>query len=174
MIRVLLFSGLVLAAGFAPLTTDGKASGLSAKQLATLRKSKFKVVVPTYVPAGFKVDSVGFTDTKVPVEASFALTYKNAKTKAEFTVQMASDGLGDPIFTLDNGDAVDATSVLKAKSPILGAVDVEVYAKGREKMFQCTWMEHKNRSLPQFAMAYGRGVDGATGKKIIESLRWLK
>lgn len=165
----------VILLGFGPQpTTDGKTAHLSPRQKASLLQGKFRVLVPTYVPTGFKVTTAKIADRKDAVAASLTLTYKNAKTKGEFTVQMASDGLGDPLMGIPGGDTVEPNGHLSAKNPILGKVHLDYYIKGKTKLFNCTWMPASNKTYPRFAMIMGEGLVPSEGKRVLESLRWLK
>lgn len=155
-------------------TTDGSKSRIPKAELAKIRKTKFRVVVPTYVPAGF---TKGSTELFLPVDPQLTVwsaKYRDFKTKRNFVIQMASDGLGDPMFDLPNGDTVEPNGSLYGKSPILGKFEVMFYKKGNVKMAHCTWYEVSKKGYPRYAMVMSDGMEPSEVKKIIESLRWLK
>jgi len=167
---------LIAALALAPnLMTDGKPALLSPVQKAGLLKGSYKILVPTYVPAGFKPTVAKIADSDKPIDASLTLTYTNKATKGEFTVQMASEGLGDPLLpSPEAGDTVEPTGILKTHSPILGKVDLEYYVKGKYRVFDCTWVDVSKKGYPRSAMIMGSNLAPSEGKKILESLRWLK
>ncbi len=175
MIRALLTSLLFAVVMLASAqTTNGVASKVPKTELSKLRKSKYRVVVPTYVPAGFTKVNANFEYDKEPALSLWIVRYQNPKTKASFTLQMASDGLGDPFFDLPNGDTVDPTGSIFAKSPIMGRVEVMYYKKGKVKMAMSTWYDASKKTYPRYAMVMSDGMEASEVKRIIESLRWLK
>jgi hypothetical protein len=171
-----LFLALCISASasppFAP-ETDGKAAKLKASDLAKLRKSKLRVLLPTDVPAGFSVTNFTFEDNKKePLTSVLFITYSNKKG-GEITVQMASDGIGSPIFD-DELVALGPQKSLMARSPILGKVQIDYIRTKRGYQFHCEWVELGKNALPRVAMIYGHGVDPAVGKRLLESLRFLR
>jgi hypothetical protein len=173
--RVLICSLLLAATAFASVpTTNGKGSGLSAAQLSQARKSGLTVALPTYVPKGFTLQSMEIVKNKQPELRDFSLTYKRGKSKDYILIQMASDGLGDPIMQDENDESVEPQGYVKAKSPLLGEVAIDYYKKKPFKRFQCTWYEMPGKSWPRYVMVVGEGLDASEGRKIIESLRVLK
>lgn len=172
----LIFALLVLAAAVvAPAqTTDGKKSLVPDFALREVRKTKFRVLVPTYVPAGYVVDFAGLKKDKEPILNDWSIAYVNRKTKTTITVQMASEGLGDPIFDLPTGGEKEKNGSIWAQSPILGKVEVMWATKGSLKMAACTWYKTKTKTYPRYAMIMSEGVDAKEIKKMIEGLRWLK
>ena len=87
---------------------------------------------------------------------------------------MASNGLGDPLFTVGDGDTVEPNGSLWAKNPILGKIQLDYYVKGATKLFHCNWVPASKKTFPQLAMVMGQGLAASEGKRILESLRWLK
>lgn len=175
MIRNLALGALaVLSCVASAQVTTGKSSGMTATQIAKVRKSKYRVLVPTYLPAGFRLTSCGMSDDKEPILASWVARYRNPKSKAEFTIQMASEGLGDPMFDLPNGDVVEPTGWMKVSNPILGKIDMGYYHKGKTWIVNCTWYETKSKSYPKYAMIIAHGLPATQVKQVLQSLRWLK
>jgi len=148
---------------------------LTAHQKADLLKGPFHILVPTYVPAGYAPTVVKIEDRDKPGEATLILTYANKKKKGEFTIQMGSEGLGDVFFNIGNdGDTVEPNGHLVVKNPILGKVDLDYYVKGKYRLFHCNWVHIPGKTLPTDVMIEGENMTAAEGKKIFESLRWLK
>lgn len=154
--------------------TDGKTAQLSPKLLARIKKTKYRVLVPTYLPAGFRIKTADLAIDKSPDLTNWYLSYENPKTKAMITIQMASEGLGDPMFDLPNGDVADPTGSIWAKNPILGKVNLEYLVKGPIRMSQCTWYDASKTTYPRVVMIFAHNVDAKVTKKVLESLRWLK
>jgi hypothetical protein len=154
--------------------TDGKASKIKPAHLQKLRIDKYRLLLPTFVPAGYTVAKADLQRGETMQETVFELTYKNAKTKAEIIVQMASEGLGSPMFTLANGEIADATGSITAKSPIFGKVKMEVLKEKKERQFHCEWIDLGKKAMPRFVMIYGVGAEAADGKQMLESLRFFK
>lgn len=175
MIRSLILASLLALTTFgATQTTNGKASGMSTAQIAKVKKTKFRVLVPTFVPAGFRLQTCGIEEEKDPLSAMWSATYRNAKTGGKFVIQMASDGLGDPMFDLPNGDVVDPTGYTTVQNPILGKVAVGYYQKGKIRIANCTWYETKSKSYPKYAMIMCDGMALTDVKRVLAGLRWLK
>lgn len=165
---------LTVALSASAQTTSGVTSKIPKAELAKVRKSKYRVVVPTYVPAGFTKVEASLGVDKEPVLSGWSVRYLNPKTKAYFLLQMASDGLGDPMFDLPNGDTVEPNGSLFGKSPIFGKFEVMSYKKGKIKIAQSTWYEVSKKTLPKYAMVTSDGMEPSEVKRIIEGLRWLK
>jgi hypothetical protein len=153
--------------------TSGGAAKLKPSDLAKLKKSKLRVLLPTDVPAGFSVTNFTFEDNnKEPLTSVLFITYSNKKG-GEITVQMASDGIGSPIFD-DEMVALGPQKSLMARSPILGKVQIDYIRTKRGYQFHCEWVELGKNAPPRVAMIYGHGVDPAVGKRLLESLRFLR
>ncbi len=169
-----LFSALSVSLPSTPAKTDGNASKLGTANLKKLRDSKMVALVPTYVPTGFKIDSLYIDKQKTLLESSFGYTYKNSKTGAEFTIQMASDGLGDPIFDTEEDYNWKQVKSTKAKSPVFGEYSVESLKTKKGMLIQATWYEVPGKQLPDYVMIVGSKIDPTTAVKVMNSLRFLK
>lgn len=156
-----------------PANTDGKASGLGAANIAKLRKTGLTVVVPTYIPSGFKVDSVEYDKQKTQVESSISYTYKNKKTGGEIIIQMASDGLGDPIFDTEEDYDWKQVKETVGNSPVFGKYTMESLQTKKGLMVQCTWYELPGKLYPRFVMMFGKNLKPAYAIKVMNSLRFL-
>lgn len=166
LVLLLLFCGAAVAQ-----TTDGKASKLSAKQLKQLRSKKgWKFVLPTYVPKGFRVKSMEIDiSSKEHYDHFFSVDYTNGKG-GEFTVQMASGGIGDLILD-DEGVGKMTTKPIVAGH----AKSAEMmFVEKKPTEFGLNWIElDKSYKMP-FVSAMGRGLSSAEAVKIVSSLKTLR
>lgn len=155
------------------LTTSGAIALISAKQKANLNANQLRLVAPTWIPAGFKLSSLSIEKDKDPV-LRYA-TYRYAKGKAKITIQFASDGIGDPFFDLPGGDTTEPDGYVIGKNAILGEFQLDyVKRAGLPTMWHTNWYELKQKGHPKYVMIFGEGLPIADGKRMIESLRWLK
>lgn len=169
----LLTAFLLLVSYVSAQTTNGVASRVPKAELAKVRKSKYRVVVPTYVPAGFLVKANLELDKEAAL-TNWVLRYTHSKTKATITIQMASDGLGDYIFSTPDGDTAEPTRSIFGKSPVFGKFELMVVKKPKYNMTATTWISTSTRTYPNYTMVYSDGVAEGTVKRVIEGLRWLK
>ena len=175
MIRAFLISAVLTVTAFAHAqTSNGVASKISKTELAKGRMSIYRVLVPTYVPAGFVVKEAKLLIDKEAALTDWRVRYENPKTKAKFTLQMASDGLGDIIFSTPDGDVIEPGKSVYGKSPVFGKFEVMTAHKGTYRTAGCNWIELGKKTYPHFVMVYSDGIDGGTVKRIVEGLRWLK
>lgn len=174
LLAAFLVASLALGQKPTTLSTDGKKSGLSASQLVTLQGSKMRHLVPTFVPPGFKVSKFEFVKATEDEEAYWMIHYRNAKSKGQITVQMASDGFGDPILSDDDGNVIDSKVGPAFKSPVFGSGRLYVAKSRKWNGFASDWIDLKVKSKPTHVMIYGQRADPQLGKKILESLRWLR
>lgn len=154
------------------LTTNGLPAQIKPQHKQQVRAGKLKVLVPTYVPSGFKLTKFSVYQDKDPVLRDVTLIYTGSGKK-KFTVQFASDGLGDPFFDLPSGDVADKSGTLKCKSPIFGAFDLDFARKGDYIGWHTTWIQINPKGFPVYVLIWGEGFGPQDGKKIAESLRWL-
>ncbi len=170
--KKLLSAFLVTLVCLAFAQTDGMSSGITAPNLAKLRKLHMKLLAPTHVPDGYKVTGFEIEDAKDPARLSWSVTWKNPKTKGEFTLQMCSEGIGDILFDLPNGDVVEPNSHIPFSSKPVGKGDIEAFVKGKIRLWHVNWVELKSK--PTFVSLIGSNMNASEGKRIVESLRWLK
>src|SRR5450432_1687590 len=131
----LLLAAAHLASALA--TTDGKASGLGAKDIRMLRGTSHHILLPTSIPKGYRFSAIVVADLKDPKQFSFGITY--VKGKSEIMFQEASDGLGDLVFE-DPEDSPRTSGKQPFTSAILGRGVVEYqHVKGRSQWL-VTWM----------------------------------
>ena len=170
----------VLAAAYGQSSDAGARSLIPKSILAKVRKSKFRVLVPTYVPPGFKYQSASLatwaedSPKDDPALMNWTAVYVNAKTKEKLIIQMASDGLGDYIFSLPNGDTIEPTKTLAGKSPAFGPYEILVASQGSYRCSATYWTEVSIKTYPRHVMVIGDGMNSAVVKRVIDGLRWLK
>jgi hypothetical protein len=173
MIKRIGFVALILgiaASGWSQ--TSGSASGINARKLAKLRALKMHILVPTYVPRGFHLKDFVIEHPKEPALMSWSASYEGSNRNHTFVIQMCSEGIGDIFFSLPNGDTAEANGGLAYASKIFGKGMVESYVKGKEKQWHMNWVELKSK--PTFVSLIAYGMNASEGKRIIESLQWLK
>ncbi len=155
-------------------TTSGKVAQIPKTFKTKLKASKLRVVVPTWIPKGFKLVKSNVVHAKEMFMRDVYLRYEKPGTKSSFFVQFASDGIGDPFFDLPNGDTLEATGIVKGKNPIIGPFDMEYVTKKPYLMWHITWYELKQKGYPKYVLVAGENIPISDGKKIIESLSWLR
>lgn len=146
-------------------TSNGVQIPASFKSKA--KKLNLTVVVPTYVPSGFKLISADCSLYEKKY-GDAGIGYRNGK--AELIIQMASEGIGDPMFDDDD----EETKVIKIASPLLGTVDMAFGKPKTPRSFMCTWYALSAHSNPVFCMVMGKGVSEAEVSKFVLGLRLLK
>lgn len=90
---IALFASLSVSAQSGAFT-DGKTAGLSADQIAELKKLNAAIAVPTFLPKGFKLEGLEIGEAPADGIVGYSITYSNAAGKS-FTVQSINDGVGD-------------------------------------------------------------------------------
>ena len=73
--------------------TDGKASLLTAEQIAKLAKLNASIAVPTYIPESYKLKSLEIQPPEAHIIV-FTLTYSGPSGKS-FTIESGNEALGD-------------------------------------------------------------------------------
>jgi len=134
--------------------------GLDAAQLAKLKKFGPKVVVPAFVPPGFKVGQV-----KVDIDPRFGNSYNliyNGPNQARFTVQGANGGIGDG----PDGKPYPFQSPLLGK----GQLQWSPPADGQPAGVWSGWLHLPGAEFPVFSLS-GSAVDPQLAVKVIESLQ---
>lgn len=165
---------LALLTAGQPATVSGKGIGIGDDDLAGLRACGLAIVVPTYVPKGLKLVSWEATREGIPQLSYVSLRWQDKSGKSWFELQGASEGLGDPFFTVAGGDVLDATGTIKGTSPLFGKFDLEYVESQKYKMFHTTWYEYKTRSFPVLWLINGERIAPKEAAKVFASLRVLK
>jgi len=149
--------------------TDGKAAGLTSEQIAELKGLNAAVGVPTYIPAGFKLDAVVIEEPPAPEIVGYTLTYSNAKGRS-FTIQSVNDGIGD----------VSSPQVYGRNSYFDGRIQAG-YSMDEEKSLFVSWVGSLERYQPKntlqqwYSLVADRGdITLREAVKVMASLRYLK
>lgn len=140
---------------------------ITSKYIAQAKKLNLVTVVPTYVPAGFKL-KVAVASVYEKKYGDTHITFMNGKS--ELTIQMASEGIGDPI--LDDED--EPSKILNINSPVLGTVEMQFGKPKAMRPFLCTWYMTSMHLNPVFVMVMGQGVSEPEIVKFVQGLRFLK
>lgn len=139
--------------------------GLSATDLAQLRKLKHVIYLPSWIPRGFR-GKVSVNMDKDPIQCFYSVVY--SKGKSSFTLQTASEGIGD-IF-LEDGNGELPASIVKVKNPVFGLIEIE-FDKKTKSQFVVNWMERKGTALPHYVGVLGSKMELSDAKRIVGSLR---
>lgn len=134
--------------------------GLDASQLAKLKKFGSKVVIPAFVPPGFKVAQV-----KVDLDPRFGNSYNiiySGPNRARFTVQGANGGIGDG----PDGQPHPFHSPLLGK----GQLQWTSPADGMPAGVWSGWLHLPGAEFPVFSLS-GSGVDPKVAVKVVESFQ---
>ncbi len=129
----------------------------------------FRFVVPTYVPAGYRVTRFEFEKGKEPMLTTVNITY--SKGKSHFVLQQCSEGIGDLMMTVDQ-DTVEPQGTYTAFTKIWGRVGVDYFVKPRHRLWAVNWLA-REKKLPAFVSLIGEGMNARLGVQIVEGLRFL-
>lgn len=88
-----------------------ESSVFSPDQLAKLQSIHLKIVVPAYVPAGFRVSNVYVAWEDTP-DVSYAILYEGSKQGC-FIIEAAGGGIGDMTMQKATGDFIRPTMRIK-------------------------------------------------------------
>jgi hypothetical protein len=150
----------------------GAQSGVPAKDLARIRRTKLHFLLPSYIPAGFRVAKVELDTNKDPMLVNLSITWK--KGKSHFTLQQCSEGIGDLMMSVPNGDTVEPQGTYTFHHKLWPKGPVDYYVKGSTRLWAVNWQELPGKSYPRFVSAIGEGMNAREGVQIMESLRRLK
>lgn len=149
--------------------TDGKAAGLSQKQIGDLKKLKAAVGVPTYLPAGFKLHEAVIEEPPAPEIVGYTLTYRNSKGRT-FTIQSVNDGIGDV-----------STPQAYGRNPYFDGRVQAGYSMDEERSLFVSWIGSLKRYQPKdtlqqrYSLVADRGdITLREAVKVMASLRYLK
>lgn len=171
---ILFFLGVFAVFGFDVAAqksayTDGKAAGLSSDQIVELKKLNAAIGVPTYVPAGFKLNALNIEEPPAPKIIGFTLVYRNPAGKS-FTIQSVNDGVGD----------VSTPRVFGRNTYFENGVQAGYTGDDEGGMF-VSWMGSKERYQPKGSLQqlYSLVADKSDislreAVKIMASLRYLR
>jgi hypothetical protein len=143
----------------------GSPSGLTADQIATLKKAG-KVVIPTYIPPDFKVVLCS------AYAGSYTIEYRGPG-HAELTIEMASEGIGDIVL---GGDA-DKKTLMAAKGKVsngtFGKRDLFVATAKDYIAFATSWVDLGKKAKPRFFCIIGHQMSADAGAKIFRAIKYL-
>jgi hypothetical protein len=145
---------------------------LSADQIKWLKAEKLRCVVPTYIPAGMHLWKFALGPRGADQPATVELTYRGVG-KAEFTVQMASDGIGDLILQSDDDEIHEATRLKRIRNRDIGDVELEFLPFRGEDHFGFNWVP-LGKTYPLFALVVGDHIGFTEAVKIVRGVRFLK
>ena len=103
---------------------------------------------------------------KDPIQCYYSVVY--SKGKSSFTLQTASEGIGDIFLEDSNGEL--AAAVVKVRNPVFGTIEIE-FDKKTKSQFVVNWMERKGTALPHYVGVLGSKMELADAKRIVASLR---
>lgn len=158
------------------ISIAGEKAGLDAKQVQALKSPGIEILVPSYIPDGFKVSAarVQWRDEKKKLGPSYMIAYKGPGKKA-FVVE---SGSGKDIRSPDLKKFKQADKALVS----ISGSEVPIFMKlsGKTGFFVSDWIRANNHyyrltgagSIPETRDSISVGVKEA--KKILESLRYLK
>lgn len=153
--------GLALADSTAPAS----AAGLKAADASKLKKLGVKIVIPTYLPAGFTLKSLQ-VEPKGNYGKSYTLEYSGAGQQS-FRVLMCTEGYGGT----PPGDQEQSFT-----NPLFGKARLNWSAATRSfpnSIFVTDWVSQVRGKTPVYRVD-GKDVSPEEAIKIAESLRLLK
>jgi hypothetical protein len=126
---------------------------------------KFRIIVPTYIPSGFQVDSLE-TDAKVGVgPPSYTIKYRDPNSGADFSIDGSSGGWGAGDYEHED---------IKVFSEALGIVILAVTSSDRESNAIST--QFRDAPIVVNGRGYFWGSSGISPQeavKIVESLQYM-
>jgi hypothetical protein len=111
-------------------------SQLTPSQLAKIKKLG-RVVIPSYIPPGFKLKSV-------TTDVGETLEYKGPHG-ADLLIQMASDGIGDIPLGV-NAEKTLKETTRKVHNPVFGNRDMDVATAKGDREFAVNWVDLRAES----------------------------
>ena len=125
-------------------------------------------IVAGYLPAGFSATGLEVNKATKDEPGNYTITY--TKSKSEFIVEMASEGIG-------SGDPVDEEGFSyryrKVHTALLGKTEVVIADKGSEHHWDIEWVDLGRKKVPRFVCVIGHYLSGDEGVKIVKGLTWL-
>ncbi|MEW6131177.1 MAG: DUF4367 domain-containing protein [Acidobacteriota bacterium] len=172
---ILLVISIFLTAGFsqsaAAQSKDPKAfaqgilAALSDKQVGELLALRIPVAIPTYIPAGFRVDEVQIE--KDQYTTGYTIRYANNRG-ATFAIQSADDGIG----------SVETVKTLKGKNPYFNnGLEVGYQVEDKTEIWG-EWIENRRQASGSKKLQYysltASKISLQEAMKIMKSLRYLQ
>lgn len=162
------FLAPALLVGLAATALANPGPGLSSAQRKKLTNLHMRIIVPGYLPAGYRVASVEVTKGD-----GYTIDYKGPNG-GEFIIETASEGIGDILFTV-KGDTFEANGHLRTRSAFTGAIDMDLYdTKRGVHQFHTNWYDLGVKRKPRFIAISGKNTKPAEASKVFKSLRVMK
>ncbi len=161
------FLAPALLAGLAAATFANPGPGLSSAQRKKLTNLHMRIIVPGYLPAGYRVSSVEVTKGD-----GYTIDYKGPKG-GEFIIETASEGIGDILFTV-NGDTFEPNGHMKTRSKFTGPIDMDLYDTKRVHQFHTNWYDLGEKRVPRFLAISGMNTKPSEVSKVFQSLREME
>ncbi|MEQ1821460.1 MAG: hypothetical protein ABL949_03030 [Fimbriimonadaceae bacterium] len=158
---------MLSAALILSLVPTGTFPALSASQLKELRTTKQNVYLPGHVPKGMKANVNVEVSKEDKTQTYYQVTYTLGKSK--FTIQSASEGIGDVFLEDDKGNGLES-AYQKVKTKPFGEVEIE-FDKKTKRQFIVNWIEMPKKQMPRYIAMFGSDISLETAKKIIASVR---
>ncbi len=141
--------------------------GLNAAQLQQVQAFSPEAVIPGWLPSGFKAHELSFYDDEEP---GTTFEFRQPGVDKSLIVQTASGGIGDVMLMSETGDDVPVERRVKAQSKLLGKIEFETGRFDSRRYSAMNWVDRKSGQL-RFVSAMGAGVEAATFKRFVESLK---
>ncbi|HEY3782337.1 MAG TPA: hypothetical protein VGL56_14740 [Fimbriimonadaceae bacterium] len=141
-------------------------SGLTPTQIASLKKAG-KVVIPTFIPEGFKVVLCS------AFPGSYTIQYRGPEPGVELTIEMASQGIGDIVLGGDADKKTLKASKGKVSNVTFGKRDLYVATAKNYMAFSTSWVDLGKKAKPRFFCIIGHQIDPIIGAKIYQGLKYL-
>lgn len=145
MVKKILLSTVLTVALTVSSVAQASGSGLSNTQLQQLKVLKIPVVLPSYIPTGFKVEKVEAIAEAAGVGGGnhYKVTYRKNLSNgiSEFYIEHATGGIGDVGFDVSKSTKVKT----KFGNADMFVDSVNVYANVKFKNCIATeWLEYKH------------------------------
>jgi hypothetical protein len=140
---------------------------VSATQMRELRTTHQNVYLPSFMPKGMKASLNVEVNKQDATRSSYQVTYSNGKSK--FTIQSASEGIGDVFLEDEQGNELESAYV-KVRSRLFGSIEIE-YDKKTKRQFVVNWIEMPKKQMPRYIAMFGNDISLETAKKIVASVR---
>lgn len=136
-----------------------------------IRSAGIRVILPSVVPKGFRADMLLDRDSGDTRLWWFTVSYTGPEGQ-KFSLQMGSDGFGDPFFTDDTGQILERTGVLRLVSPLDGKrVEIERRGTNASSDFHTTWLEVGDGREPSHYLFSGEKMSVGDVETVFRGLR---
>lgn len=163
-LALLLFAALVLPAIAAPAPAPASVAGLSAADVAELKKTKTRILIPTFIPPGYRLQSAT-ADVNAPFGTRYQIKYVGPDN-SDFTVGMV-------IAKKDIGDGPQADKQYPYDC-LFGKGQLN-WMRGMNESPDAIWsgwLNGKPWQVPAYCLE-GHHLPPEVAVKIVNSLAWL-